>query len=138
MSRHRLTWILIKQLVVALGVSCTLAPAAGADDRLLQGHLVVLNCRDASIHTIVHHPSDDTLLTARDCAKMGAPIAVVMGEGDTTVVYTLAVSSPVLVDYLSKPVRVYGQEIAPRTILPSEVNVEVDGRWIEVPTTTVM
>ena len=124
-----------RSLLVAL-LLC-LPPTASADTIEVEGLLVVSDCRGVSYRQI--SLSEPALLEiAAGCAKRGVPLAVLVGDRDNGVLYTLVSPSPLLSGYLAKPVRLTGEEIAPRVVVPERLEIRTETGWEEVATTTMM
>ena len=117
--------------LVCLLLSCT----ARADTVALEGLLVVSDCRGAS-HQQLTLSEPGLLEIAIGCAKRG--VAVLVGDRTSGVLYTLVSPSPLLAEHLAKPVRVTGQEIAPRVVIPEKLEIKTGAEWEEVATTTMM
>ena len=114
-----------------------LSPAVRADTIEVEGLLVVSDCRGVSYQQI--SLTEPALLDiAAGCAKRGVPLAVLVGDKETGVLYTLVSPSPLLSQYLAKPARLTGEEIAPRVVIPEKLEIRTESGWEEVATTMMM
>ena len=123
---------------LTFGVVLSCATVAQNSVKRVEGVLVVVDCRKASVRVLANSPQSHELAVARECVKMGAPLAVLMGTGDEYVLYTLALSPPTLAEFIAEHVIVEGVEMAPRVLLPERIRAKVKETWIDVPITSVM
>ena len=108
-----------------------------ADTITVEGLLVVTDCRGVSYQQI--RLAEPALLEiAAGCAKRGVPLAILVGGKNSGMLYTLVSPAPILAEHLANPARMTGQEIAPRVVIPSKLEIRTDSGWVEVATTTMM
>lgn len=107
------------------------APVIDAVALEVEGLLVVTQCDGVS----TGQWKESARPAAERCARAGVPLAVKSKRGTF---YTVAAPSPLLASHIARRVRLSGEEIAPRVVIPDKLEVETESGWREVPTTSMM
>lgn len=131
------TTILSLVLVLVAGVSTLLAAGQMGNAKTIEGTLVdtkcyLMNAKNSGNDHMTPKGNMPNCGTA--CAKMGIPVSVLTADGK---VYTLAVPSPAVADYVGQRVRARGM-FKHNSLVVSKLEVRQGNAWKEVKIATMM